>query len=101
MFPESGFLQVAFLTGGIAFIVDAAKEIHAPRAIVHVKGSKAVVSLTPVQGLGIRGIEVEAEAFTLSSDGADAYHAAYGGIVLGTGIGDDLHTLNLVALQAV
>ena len=44
---------------------------------------------------------VEAEAFALAADGADAHHGTHGGVILGARVGDDLDALDLVALEAV
>ena len=53
------------------------------------------------QGLTVRDVGVEAEAFALTLDGADAYDASHRCVIQGAGVVDHLHALDLVAEKAV
>ena len=100
--PAEGLLfQVTLLTGSVTGVVHAAKEVQSARAVVDIDGTERVIPVGPTQGLGIGGIQVEAEAVALPPDGTDAYHRTHRSVVLGAGVGDDLDILDLIALQAV
>ena len=92
---------VAKLAVSVALIVQASEEIHSAGAIVHVEGAAGVISLRPAEALLVGGVHAEAEAVALPADGLDAHHAANSGVVLRSGIGDNLNALNLITLQAV
>ena len=100
-FTETRFLQIAELSRSVPRVIDAAEKVHSSGPVIHVHGRKWIVALVPAERLGIRSVEIEAEAFALSTDGADAYHAFYRRIVLGSWIGNHLDALDFIALQAV
>ena len=92
---------IAVLVRALVRIVQPGEDIHAAGTVVDAQRADGIVVTRRLKGLGIGGVEVEAEAVALAADGADADHAAHGGIVLRAGVGDHLDALDLIALQAV
>ena len=80
--------------------LDRSKDVEVAVAVVHVELCLGIVAVG-TQALLVLCKEVEAEAVALAAYGAYAYYSGDGGVVEGSGIGDDLHTCHLVALQAL
>ena len=97
----AGRLRVTQLAGGVALVVYSGEDVHAAGAVVDVYGAEGVVARCPPERLGVGCVKVEAEAVALPAYGLDSHHAAHGGIVLGSGVGNDFDALYLVALEAL
>ena len=93
--------QITDLTGCIAAIVETSENIHTSCTVIEIQGSCSIITFRPLERLGIAGVQCESEAVSLAPDGADTDDAIDGSIILSTRIGDDLNTLDLIALQSV
>ena len=100
-YSEGLLLQLAFLPGCIAGIVDPTEEVPSSRAVVNIDGAEGIIPPGPPQGLGVGSIQIEAESVSLPLDGLDSHYSPHRCIVLCSRIGYYLDTLDFIALQAV